>query len=646
MRKQGRDSLGRIRIKDIIGLLATAWIIWACFYVYGKYVEAEFYRRFMEEYDTDNERQALGGKCVMPPYDAHDPRFLQYVHSFPPINCGNVQPYLTYMDRDGYIRWNSSGIKAIGLRNSELRCFYQEVWRVELDDLHVKLESPIEFRNATKVNSDFVAVECRRSPNGEVIYKMFHSQVPALASKDLSGRKKGPSILILAFDSMSRLNFINQLPNTYRFLEETLKSYKFLGLTKTGDNTYPNIMPLLSGLAAFREVYGDQVPSGIPFWGPKSWRHENFDDVPFVWKNFSRAGYVTMYAEDLPYISTFNTKSKGFFRQPTDYYIRPFFLAFDHFQEFKSRDWRCCGNFPIYQYMLNYTEEFVHEMSDVSYFAFSFLSVLSHDHLNSIQVADDDIFAFLERLWSSGALENTVTIVMGDHGNRFDSVRTSGVGRIEERLPFFALSLPESLRASHPHLNEGLLSNRESLMSWFDIYELLMDFAMENLGEVSRVKRWGAVGLSPLRQLPDDRNCADVGIPRTYCLCGEEKELDTGERRVFEAAEALLAHINYLVDESAEGNKCSRLRLHKILSAQLLLPPSPIPNGFVVETRVSIQLSPGGSQFEGLLQKDAWSIDGGRVMGDVNRINKYGNQSHCTSDTFLKPFCFCEDLIT
>ena len=63
-------------------------------------------------------------------------------------------------------------------------------------------------------------------------------------------------------------------------------------------------------------------------------RHEIFgefydDFAEFIWKNFSRAGYVTAYAEDRPDIHLFNFLGKmwGFARPPVDFYLRPYWVA-------------------------------------------------------------------------------------------------------------------------------------------------------------------------------------------------------------------------------------------------------------------------------------------------------------------------------
>nr|CAD7259576.1 unnamed protein product [Timema shepardi] len=47
------------------------------------------------------------------------------------------------------------------------------------------------------------------------------------------------------------------------------------------------------------------------------------DDIPFLWKDYHREGYVTAIMEDEPDFSTFNFEKIGFVQQPVDYYPRP-----------------------------------------------------------------------------------------------------------------------------------------------------------------------------------------------------------------------------------------------------------------------------------------------------------------------------------
>lgn len=51
-------------------------------------------------------------------------------------------------------------------------------------------------------------------------------------------------------------------------------------------------------------------------------------------------------------------------------------------------------------------------------FLFAFHGELSHDDYNLIGVADDDTLTMLSELDNSGALNNTLLILMADHGHR------------------------------------------------------------------------------------------------------------------------------------------------------------------------------------------------------------------------------------
>jgi hypothetical protein len=229
-------------------------------------------------------------------------------------------------------------------------------------------------------------------------------------------------------------------------------------MTKTGDNTYPNMMALLSGINVHKR---DSKSNTLSVYKPTY-----FDDIPLVWDSFRASGYATMYNEDK---SVFNYDASGFKYQPTDYYVRPFWLAMDSINSFKSKDPRCCGNTPKHMYLLDYIEQFAGRMHSHQYFAFTFLTYLSHDDLNQVQVADSDFEKMFLKMQREGHLNNTVVIVLGDHGHRFSEIRKTDIGRVEDRMPFLAVSLPKQFKHRHPHLVEGLAENCNTLLSWYVI---------------------------------------------------------------------------------------------------------------------------------------------------------------------------------
>lgn len=63
----------------------------------------------------------------------------------------------------------------------------------------------------------------------------------------LSQDDKELGVAVIGLDSMSRLNFMRQLSQSYRFLTKNLEGVVLLGFNKVGENTYPNLIPMLTG---------------------------------------------------------------------------------------------------------------------------------------------------------------------------------------------------------------------------------------------------------------------------------------------------------------------------------------------------------------------------------------------------------------
>ncbi|KAJ8965292.1 hypothetical protein NQ314_004221 [Rhamnusium bicolor] len=98
------------------------------------------------------------------------------------------------------------------------------------------------------------------------------------------------------------------------------------------------------------------------------------NSYPFIWNDYKDAGYITGFFEDVPDLGTFTYRLNGF-NFFTVYKTKPKFL-------------------------------------------FGFHGELSHDDYNLVGVADDDLLECLKELFESGALNNSILIIMADHGHR------------------------------------------------------------------------------------------------------------------------------------------------------------------------------------------------------------------------------------
>ncbi|KAH9372789.1 hypothetical protein HPB48_004838 [Haemaphysalis longicornis] len=162
------------------------------------------------------------------------------------------------------------------------------------------LNSSLPLLNGQKMPYEFIKVECFNG--GTLFYGNYHAFVHPKPSYQRrfneSFKPENPgyqySVLIVGVDGVSRLNAHRQFPETVRFLKERMGAVEMHGYTKVGDNTFPNLVPLLTGLTEQELAFG-------------IWSENDFlDSLPIIWKSFAANGWSTFYAEDNPELSTFN----------------------------------------------------------------------------------------------------------------------------------------------------------------------------------------------------------------------------------------------------------------------------------------------------------------------------------------------------
>jgi hypothetical protein len=132
-------------------------------------------------------------------------------------------------------------------------------------------------------------------------------------------------------------------------------------------------------------------------------------------------------------------------------------------------------------------------------------------------------------------------------------------------------------------------------------------------------------------------------------VCIKETKISSlSDDKVRSSAETLVNHINRLIKKLDKERLCETpLIFNSTTSAQLLDPPQSsleeMKENPVVYIRVAIVVSPSGAQLEGIVKTPFLNTADAKVLGEVNRINVYGDQSACVTDSTLKLYCFCKD---
>ncbi|XP_031557266.1 uncharacterized protein LOC116293909 [Actinia tenebrosa] len=453
------------------------------------------------------------------------------------------------------------------------------------------------------------------------------------------------NILMLGIDSTSNANFVRKMPHTLDWLKTEMRSYVLKGYSIVGDATTPALTALLTGE---RE---STLPEGrIGVSGSK-----HIDEWPWISRLYEKHGYVTLYSEDDPEMSTFHLRLKGFSQPPFHHYMRPFWLAIED-EEMRDETGICSGGVSLVNYTMDYLVSFFEAYKETPKFAMGLLSYLTHAHPNQLSYGDLDVLSMLEKLKSRGNLNDTLLVIFGDHGSRNDDVRNTMQGKLEERLPWLSISVPDWLESEYPDLTAALANNEQIISSPFDVHTTLRH--MLAYPEIPKAGSYHSL----FTNLSRDRTCQDAGIDEHWCPCLQFTPDDTQRQSVIGSAQAVVDHINKRLTSSPRLKRAchviSLVRIHSVMkyepnykvqtfhsTNQKVYNSSPryrTPTKDDLHYLITMETSPMGALFEATVA--ITHNDTVVVNPNISRINLYGDQPNCIARThpYLKKFCVCK----
>lgn len=603
--------------------------------------------------------------CRIPDWDPYDPSVKPFFERIDGTYKCPGRPQLLSTKFNAVVTMDHSVLSFhYGFKKDNVSCTYQPIrrypgppqQRTDNKFLYGDTQS-LEFN--VPLNEDFIQATCHI---GELpAFTQYIALIPLkpdvekraekLLQNRTTNQEDNLNIIIVGIDSVSKLNFLRHFRKTHRFLKENLSPIELRGYTKVADNTFPNLVPLLTG--HFIEYYWNE-----------SMREMFFDHIDLIWKNFSTRGYRTLMAEDAPSIATFNYLKRGFRDPPADYYFRPFALAVEKSRMKQQSRTHCLQSKLEMEVLYDYLKNFVGTMAHRPHFAFTFVARLTHDKLNSAGYADEPSFQLLRDLHDSGALNRSLLVLFSDHGIRFGPIRQTYIGKFEERMPFIYLFFPEWFFHKYPEYGENLRKNQGRLTTPFDIHATLvhmLNLTSEGPSETNSTNVSSPHGLSLFSEIPEHRTCSDAFILPHWCPCQIHKPVLTHDPIVVNAAQALMDTINEMIKPFYR--MCEPLRIKNIMDARVgqanedvlrfVKHVNDVINRQVVlgkktdaplDYLLTVEADPSGGIFEGTVRFEE-SERTYRVLDDISRINMYGNQSMCIDDAKIRKFCFCRETL-
>uniref|UniRef100_A0A6P7G5B9 Uncharacterized protein LOC114337884 isoform X1 n=1 Tax=Diabrotica virgifera virgifera TaxID=50390 RepID=A0A6P7G5B9_DIAVI len=576
--------------------------------------------------------------CTIPYLHPYDKSILDFIEQPATYVCNNGTPALFESDMKS-IRVIKESLPFYNVTDiNNLTCCYKTFWREDPDDdaadHKVRYSEDCQaFVNTTEVKEEFMKVTC--SYNNRDIYTDLFAFVPVKnlsenVKNDLIQDESSLNILVLGLDAISRLNFHRQMPKTLSYLEQ-IGAVEMMGYNKVGDNTFPNLIPALTGKTV-KEIENDCWPT----------KTHHFDKCPFIWKSYKQKGYVTAFDEDSSWVGTFNHIKNGFKKQPTDYAFN--YFDFEAIRLLGNTGLEtveiCQGARWVYKVHLNYLTNFVRTMEDNSlkYFGFFWQNSISHDDLNLPRIGDDHYYSMFKYFGKNGYLNNTILFVMSDHGIRTGKIRSTFQGMMEERLPLLFVYLPDWYKQRYHQEYNNLKQNSLRLTTPFDLYETfvhLLNIENSNTKNDSSDK---SRGVSLLRKISEHRTCDDIGIVSHWCTCQKSVEVDIDDKNIKAVADFSVSYIN---KQLSAHSQCAHLNLSTISSARRMEHNKEITGDHhVLDYMISFTTIPGNGSFEATVRYMS-EFKSYSIVGSISRLNLYGEQSACISDYELKLYCYC-----
>ncbi len=315
----------------------------------------------------------------------------------------------------------------------------------------------------------------------------------------------------------------------------------------------------------------------------------------------------------------------------------------------------CASNETVPQFLTRYTKRFIQKFKSSPFFSFTWFAYPFHDYNYALGSLDETLLSLFQYLKDDGEiLKNSLIVFVADHGERDGFFKSEGIeGYIERGLPPLFIRLPEKLREMIPNVESVVKRNAVTqLISPFDLHHTFLHFL--SLGSPPTNPPFQTVlsdRVSLLEPIEANRTCVGLHIFPDSCVCNTLLDAESIKNPYYlEKITALLQkELRRLVNDSGYEKECAPwvVKTGDVISAQVVGRESNITTNLI-----RFAANPGDANYAvkiKIVQKKS-KFDSAEIIGNLNRINRYGNTSSCVGsktdkDKEMKAFCMCKSKV-
>ncbi|KAJ8926962.1 hypothetical protein NQ314_020628 [Rhamnusium bicolor] len=192
-----------------------------------------------------------------------------------------------------------------------------------------------------------------------------------------------------------------------------------------------------------------------------------------------------------------------------------------------------------------------------------------------------------------------------------------------------------------PQKYNFLLINSDRLTTPYDIHNTLQDIIQIADRKYTPT---GSVGCpkcqSLFKEVDEARSCEDASIHQHWCTCKSHDYINSNNTVVKSIALFIIKQINNIIKLFPEGGACTTYSLENVHSAGISKSYLNKKNQTVNYFLVIIKTKPIAmfeATVEAHLELDPEADDNNfKLLGDITRVNRYADNSHCIENGVLK----------
>ena len=328
----------------------------------------------------------------------------------------------------------------------------------------IDIENPDQIRDIRKGNMPEIIVDFSNNTNGKMLINLNFNESLSIERKKIEKdyHPYSNNIMILYFDSVSRVNALRQLKKTVKFFE------KFMPYTSKNFHSFQFFK-----YHAFKYYTPGNYPKlFLDFYRIKKKRYR----ITYYLKKY---GFITAFSNDECTVTQYSYSLSDFTKD--ELCDHEFLICDPNSRRVNSMIKRCLYDKTNTDYQFEYGLKFWKLYKNNR----KFLMIVNnngHESSNEVIKYDDDIiFNFLNNLYEQNLLRETTILLLSDHGCSLPSVYYfNEFFEIEKHLPMFFMLIADKDNQSYHQQYHNIYENQQKFITAYDIYNTLCFLMLGN----------------------------------------------------------------------------------------------------------------------------------------------------------------------